>query len=192
MNHYPLVSRILHWLLAVLMIFLFGLGFYMMDLGYYDSNYTLAYRVHKEVGMIALVLGFCQLLRLVIHRSPDLLPTLRTWERISARTVHSLLFALIVLIPLSGYAIAVGAGQGVDFFGILTIPALLPEALTTSEMDIEDLASRAHFYLAWVGVALVTLHVAGAIKHHFIDRDDTLRRILFRSQTSGAERKPLR
>jgi cytochrome b561 len=87
--------------------------------------------------------------------------------------MHKLLFLLIILIPASGYAIAVAAGQGVDIFGLITVPAIFPEML-----EMEDVASDAHFYLTYAGAALVTLHVLAALKHHFFDRDKTLKRML--------------
>lgn len=157
-----------------MMLFLFVLGVYMIDLGYYDKNYTLSYSVHKAVGLIALALAFCQVLWALTHKSPALIALIKSWEQVAANLMHKLLFLLIILIPASGYAIAVAAGQGVDIFGLMTVPALFPEML-----EMEDIASDAHFYLTYMGAGLVTLHMLAALKHHFIDRDKTLRRMLY-------------
>ena len=157
-----------------MMLFLFVLGAYMIDLGYYDKNYTLSYSVHKAVGLIALALALCQVLWALTHKSPALIASIKSWEKISASLMHKLLFLLIVLIPASGYAIAVAAGQGVDIFGLMTVPAIFPEML-----ELEDIASDAHFYLTYTGAGLVILHILAALKHHFFNRDKTLKRMLY-------------
>jgi cytochrome b561 len=172
-ENYSLTSKLLHWSTALMMLFLFILGVYMIDLGYYDKNYTLSYSVHKAVGLIALVLAICQVLWALTHKSPVLISSIKYWEKIAAYVMHKLLFLLIILIPASGYAIAVAAGQGVELFGLITVPAIFPEML-----EMEDVASDAHFYLTYAGAGLVTLHVLAALKHHFFDRDKTLKRML--------------
>lgn len=162
-----------------MMLFLFVLGVYMIDLGYYDKNYTLSYSVHKAVGLIALALALCQVLWALTHESLALVATLKYWERVAAGLMHKLLFLLIVLIPLSGYAIAVAAGQGVDVFGLMTVPAVFPKML-----EMEDIASDAHFYLTYGGAGLVVLHMLAALKHHLVEKDRTLRRMLFERQVT--------
>ena len=173
---YSLVAKSFHWVTASVVIFLFVLGLYMIDLGYYDENYTVSYAVHKAVGMIGLMLATCQVVWALTHSTPALLATLKPWESVSARLMHKVLFALILLVPASGYVIAAAAGQGVDIFGVITVPAVLPEMAGTMN-DLEDFASDAHFYLAYAGACFVCLHGFAALKHHFIDKDRTLRRM---------------
>ncbi len=177
-QNYSFVSKFLHWGSAVVMTSLFALGVYMIDLGYYDENYTASYSIHKGVGMIAILIASTQILWAVSNKSPMLVATLKPWERISAKLMHWILFALILIVPLSGYGIAVAAGQGVDIFGFFSVPAILPGVLMEME-NLESLMSNAHFYLAYGSASLVLFHVVAALKHHFIDRDRTLRRMLW-------------
>ncbi|MFP6806184.1 MAG: cytochrome b [Pseudomonadales bacterium] len=179
MNNYSLLSKLLHWSMALAMFFLFGLGVYMIDLGYYDSNYTLSYSVHKAVGMIVLFVAAIQLMWAIVHKGPDMVSTLRNWERVSAALMHKLLFVLIVFIPLSGYVIAAAVGQSVDIFGLIEIPAFFPDMFKPEDIAIEDIASEAHYYLAYGGAGFVVLHLLAALKHHFVDKDRTLRRMTF-------------
>lgn len=179
-ENYSLLSKLLHWSTALLILFLFVLGVYMIDLGYYDKNYVVSYSVHKAVGLIALVVALCQVLWWLAHESLPPVASLKPWERVSAGLMHKLLFALIVLIPASGYAIAVAAGQGVDVFGWFTVPAIFAEILAAKDVPLEDIASDAHFYLAYGGAGFAALHLLAALKHHFVDKDRTLRRMLYR------------
>ncbi len=162
-----------------LMIFLFVLGVYMIDLGYYDKNYTLSYSVHKSVGILALFLAFVQIVWSLSHQSPQVLSSLKPWEKAAASMMHRVLFILVLLVPLSGYGIAAAVGQGIDMFGFLTIPAVIPDGIAFKGLATEDIASGLHYYLAYGCAALVLLHLLAALKHHFIDKDRTLRRMTF-------------
>ena len=104
---------------------------------------------------------------------PAYLPSLSDLERRAAGTVHAFLILVTVLVPVSGYVISTSAGAGVDLFGLLTVPALLPKSDT-----LRDAAIQVHFYLAYGGLGLVGLHVSAALKHHLVDRDETLKRML--------------
>jgi cytochrome b561 len=179
MENYSLISKLLHWATVIMILMLFPLGVYMIDLGYYDRNYTLSYSIHKSLGLIALLLGLCQLVWALAHKAPAPLSSLRIWEKFGASAMHKTLFVLIILMPASGYFIAAAAGQGVDIFGWLTIPAVLPDDLDFGELAVEDVASATHYYLVYGSAILVLLHILAALKHHFIDKDRTLRRISF-------------
>ncbi len=78
----------------------------------------------------------------------------------------------MLVVPVTGYIISTSAGAGVAIFGLFEVPAVLPKSA-----PLRDAAISVHYYFAYAGVGLIALHVAGALKHHFIDGDDTLRRM---------------
>ena len=96
----------------------------------------------------------------------------KQWEALAAKITHYLLYALMLVVPATGYIVSTSAGAGVSVFGLFEVPAVLPKSV-----PLRDAAISVHYYFAYAGVGLIALHVAGALKHHFIDRDDTLRRM---------------
>jgi cytochrome b561 len=172
-DRYGLVARGLHWTVAVLVIGLLWLGWYMVDVGYYGRWYNASLQWHKGLGMLALLAGGLQAGWAAGTRAPVPLTTVAAWERLGARAVRLILLAMVVAIPLTGYIISTSAGDGISIFGWLEVPAVLPE----SEI-LRDLAVDLHYYLAYVTAALVLLHVLAALKHQLIDGDGTLRRML--------------
>lgn len=173
-ERYDLVTRCLHWTAATLIIGLLWLGWYMVDLGYYDRWYNASLHWHKSLGMLALVLGAVKVCWAVARRAPALPAGMAAWERVSARSVHAILLVMMVAIPATGYVISTSAGDGVSVFGWLEAPALLP-----GSERLRDLAVELHYYLAYVTAALVVVHGLGAFKHQLIDRDGTMRRMLW-------------
>jgi cytochrome b561 len=172
-SRYGSVSIVLHWSIALLIIGLIGLGYYMVGLTYYDRWYNASLSWHKSLGMIVLGLAALKLGWRLYSPPPAPLLELRRWERLGARCMHVLLFAMMLVIPISGYFISTSAGQAVEIFGWASIPAL-------QRLDPEgrDLAIAVHFYAAYGTALLVLGHAGAALKHHFINRDDTLRRML--------------
>ena len=170
---YGLVTRVLHWTVAVLIIALLCLGWYMVDLSYYDRWYNTSLEWHKALGMVALVAGAVKLCWAMGSRAPAPLVSMAAWERSSARAMHWTLFAMMVAIPATGYIISTSAGEGIAVFGWFEVPAVL-----ASNEGLRDLAITLHYYLAYITAFLVMLHATVALKHQFVDRDGTLRRIL--------------
>lgn len=172
-NCWGWVSILIHWLSAAIVIGLFGLGLWMVDLTYYDEWYRQAPFIHKSVGMIFLLLILFRLLWRKISPAPQYLQSHTSFERKIAVIVHSLLYALMLLIMLSGYLISTADGRGIDVFGWFEVPAII------YGLDAqEDIAGDIHLVLAVSLIVLVVLHMVGALKHHFIDRDSTLTRML--------------
>lgn len=171
-EYFGIVSAGLHWSNALLMLLLFALGAYMTELTYLHPNYTLTYKVHKSLGILVFELGVLQILWSWISHRPAHIIAHRGWEKLAATVVHRIFFFMIVLIPLSGYAISSAEGQAVDFFGWYAIPALLPQIENQA-----DLAGKIHYYLAYGTLALVVLHISAAGKHQFIERDGTISRM---------------
>lgn len=158
---YGLFSRALHWLIASAVLFLIGLGWYMTGLSYYDPFYHDAIILHKAIGVIVFALLAIKVVWMFFSPMPIIgKDKLKKWEFNLAKIIHKLLWALIIFMPITGYIISTSAGTGIDIFGLFEIPALL-EISTASK----DLAENVHYYLAYTGVAFITLHIAGAIKH---------------------------
>ena len=152
---YGVVTRVLHWLVALLMIGLIVLGWWMVGLGYYDRWYHDALESHKALGMIVLALGSAKVV----------------WYLVNARVAFLL---LMVVIPVSGYLISTSAGDGISVFGLVEVPALV-----SKDDRVRDLAIAVHYYAAYTAAALVCLHAGAALKHQLVDRDGTLRRMLW-------------
>lgn len=166
-----IVSIVLHWVSALAIIGLFVLGWWMTELGYYDRWYNLAPWWHRSIGMLLLA---ATLLRLV-WRAAGTTPTLpgERLERLAAELGHQGLYALLMVVLVSGYLISTADGRGISVFDWFEVPALvsdLPRQAT--------LAGTVHWYAALVLICLAAVHMLAALKHHFIDRQDVLARML--------------
>ena len=170
---YGLLSKSLHWSNAVLIIGLIGLGCYMVGLTYYDRWYNAALAWHKSLGLVALALAMVMIGWHWYNPTPAPLAGWQSWERLAARIMQAVLLVMMIVIPLSGYMISTSAGQGVEMFGLLRIPALWH-----GDSTLRDGAIAAHFYAAYGTALLVIGHAGAALKHHFVNRDETLRRML--------------
>jgi len=171
---FGLVSKILHWLMAVILIALFGVGLYMTELDYYDALYHTLPWWHKSFGLLVVGLLIFRFAWKLSHPAPQPLKTHKKWEVSLAHLIQKLFYGLIVLIGISGYFISTAKGKGVEFFNLLEIPAIT-QAI---EEDRADLIGEVHELLAITLIALAILHAAAALKHHFIDKDETLKRML--------------
>ena len=177
-EHYGLVAILLHWLMAMVVIGLIGLGIYMVELSYYDPLGKILPFLHISIGMLLVpVLIFGMIWKLINTRPVPLAGT-TALEQALAKLVHRLLSLLIATILISGYLITTAKGSSASVFDIISIPSTI-----TSIPEQEYYAGLAHQYLAYGLIALVVLHATAALKHHFINRDNTLRRMLGMSQS---------
>lgn len=181
-TRYGVISMSLHWVMAIAVYAMFGLGLWMVTLSYYDGWYHQAPELHKSIGfmlMLALVI------RLLWRRFSPVPPALKSQTRltrISATAAHLALYAVLFAILISGYLISTADGKPISVFGLFDVPALLADAGAQA-----DLAGTVHLWLAWGVVTLSVLHGLAAMKHHFIDKDATLTRMLGKaSPDSGA------
>ena len=172
---YGLTSKLMHWAIAILIVGLIALGWYMVDLTYFDKWYNESLAVHKALGMLVLALGAFFVMWRFISPSPEHQPTLARWERIAAGCMHYALIAMMILIPVTGYFISTSAGKSVEIFGWFEIPPIMDVDKT-----LRDVAIELHYYLGYGTGILVCLHAAAAVKHQFIDRDGTLARMIWR------------
>lgn len=172
-TRYGVVAIILHWLVALTVVGLAILGLWMVDLSYYSAYYRSAPFWHKSIGLTLFAVMLFRLLWRFFNARPAHLPAHKRWEVTSAAAVHVLLYLLLFVIVVSGYLISTATGQGISFFGWFEVPALV-----TGLTSQADRAGLVHYWVAIGVLGLAGLHALGALKHHFIDRDDTLRRML--------------
>ena len=172
-NDYGLIAILLHWLVAAAIFGLFGLGLWMTGLEYYDPWYQRAPEVHKGFGVLLFVVAVLRLAWRLRNPVPRAEATHSRLERRLARFAHGLLYLLPFAVMIAGYLISTADGRSIEVFGWFEVPAAL------SGLDEqEDIAGLVHEALAFTLIGLVALHALAALKHHFIDRDRTLRRML--------------
>ncbi|MEE8573830.1 MAG: cytochrome b [Thermodesulfobacteriota bacterium] len=169
---YGAVTIIIHWAAAALLYALFLSGLYMTGLEYSDPWYHRAPDLHKSFGLCFFLLFVIRLLWRAVSRKPEMVP-MPKWEKTVATLVHRSFYPLLFLIPVCGYLISTADGRGVEFFGLFTVPPIL-----SGVEGQEDMAGAAHLYIALFTVLLSGLHSLAALKHHFIEKDATLRRML--------------
>jgi len=170
---YGLVAILLHWLVALLVIGLFSLGLWMVELNYYDPWYRSAPHIHKGTGVLLFVLVSCRLLWRFLNPTPVDEPDLGRVERLLAHASHLLLYLLLFAVMVSGYLIPTADGRPVDVFGLFEVPALL-----YGIPNQEDIAGQFHYLLALSLIGLASLHALAALKHHFHDHNRTLLKML--------------
>jgi cytochrome b561 len=173
-NRYGIISIVLHWLMAILIIGLFVLGKYMIDLDLYHPLYHKSLDWHKEFGIMMFLLLLIRILWRITNISPEPLDNYKKYEIISAKTTHFALYILLVIAAISGYFISTSAGAAIEFFGIIQIPAVM--LLNETQIDI---VARIHDVCVHLLLLLFVLHMAAALKHHFFNRDITLKRMFF-------------
>lgn len=178
-DHYTRTAVTLHWIIALLIFTAFPLGVYMHELPL--SPYKLRlYSWHKWAGVTIFLLALLRILWRATHRPPPLPAAMPSWEKFAAHAVHYLLYALILVIPLSGWLMSSAKGVQTVWFGVLPLPDLV-----SKDKELGDLLKAVHQSLNFLLLGLVIAHIGAALKHHFIQRDDTLVRMLpfFRSKS---------
>jgi cytochrome b561 len=170
---YGWITKTLHWTVALLIVGLIALGWYMVGLTYYDKWYNDSLSIHKALGVLVLALACLKVIWAAVPPSPAFSTSLKPWEKIAAKSTHIALYAMMIAIPLTGYAISTSAGDSVSFFGLFDVPAVLPKS-----EGLRDLAIELHYYLSYGTAGVVGLHALAALKHQFIDKDDTLRKMI--------------
>lgn len=163
----------LHWLTALVVFGLFGLGLYMVELNLYHPWYHKAPHLHRSIGVLLFLATVARLGWRLWNPPPSPLATHQWWEKLLARLVHGLLYLLLFAVMISGYLISTADGRGIEVFNWFSVPATL-----SSVEKQEEIAGTAHLLLASTLIAFALLHAGAALKHHFIDRDSTLRRML--------------
>lgn len=169
---YTKTAKSLHWLMAVLFLGMLGLGFYMQGLSLSPDKLKL-YSWHKWVGVTVFLLALFRIAWRVTHQPPALPSSMPRLMQIAAHAGHHMLYMLMFLIPLSGWLMSSAKGFQTVWFGILPIPDLLEK-----NKLLGDLLQTVHVSLNYLFIAVLIGHIGAALKHHFIDKDDILTRML--------------
>jgi cytochrome b561 len=169
---YGAVAQTLHWLIAAMIIVMLGLGYYMEDLPEGARKLEL-YGIHKSTGITIALLAALRLVWRLLNPPPPLPASMRPWERKAARIVHALLYLMLFVQPLVGFLQSNAAGVPVVLWGFVPLPPLIgpDEALADTLIGVHAVGGN---FLA----ILVIVHVAAALRHHFVLKDDVLRRML--------------
>ncbi|WP_298609996.1 cytochrome b [uncultured Thiothrix sp.] len=173
---YGWVSITLHWVMALLLIGMYFVGDYMVELTYYDPLYHTLPFWHKSIGI---ALGFALLFRLVWNFSNPKPATIQGAPEFTHRLAklgHLALYGLLVVLLISGYLISTAKGKGIEVFGLFELPALL-----ASNEQRGEIAGEVHEIAATLFMLLVAVHALAAIFHHVYWKDNTLTRMLGRS-----------
>lgn len=165
-DRYDRVQVFLHWLIAALILFMIGLGLFMVGLPKeselppgQESVRAFYFLLHKSMGLTVAILIVLRVVWRLTHRAPELPPTIPAWQRGASKLVHGLLYALMVAMPLSGYLQSMYSSYDTKFWGMI-----LPR-LADADKGLREQFSEVHEILAFTLIALLVLHIAAAIKH---------------------------
>lgn len=168
---YGSVAKFLHWLIVVLVAAQFVIATAMPDIHRGVVPHTLI-KLHMSFGILILLVVIIRLLWRLGHPVAPAEDPTPPWQQMAARAVHHLLYTLLVALPILGWAAASARGWQIGFFGSFALPHLV-----SAKARIGFLAGDAHTVLAWAMLAVIGLHFAAALYHHFILRDGVLRRM---------------
>jgi cytochrome b561 len=171
---YSRVAIALHWTIGVLMILNLLGGFFHESFG--KSAVPVIMSLHKATGILILVLTVVRLGWRLTHRLPPLAATVRGWEKGLAQATHWSFYFLMFALPMTGWLMSSAGGRkySISFYGLFDVP-FLP---VVQDKAAANLFAERHEVLGFVTVGLIILHVGAALKHHLIDRDNTVIRML--------------
>lgn len=173
-SRYRSSQRLLHWLMAIVIISALVIGLYCSYLTPGIPLRRALLDVHKSLGMTALFLIAIRLpLRLSLGEPANQRP-LGVFNHLAARSAHVLLYMLMILMPFAGYTTSAAGGHDLPWFGLFQLPNLLP-----LDKGIERTAAGIHEYGAYCLYAIVSLHILAALWHHFVRKDEVLKRMMF-------------
>lgn len=171
-DRYTRSAITLHWLVALLIFAAFPLGMYMHDLPLSPHKLRL-FSYHKWIGVTIFMLAVFRVSWRLTHRPPPLPERMPAWEKVSAESVHFLLYILIFAVPISGWLMSSAKGFQTVWFGVLPLPDLV-----NKDKELGDLLLEVHEVLNYLMAGLVLAHIGAALKHHLFDHDDVLARML--------------
>jgi cytochrome b561 len=170
-DSYGAATKTLHWVTAALIVTLLALGLYMTDAPAIQRLRLVP--LHKSLGVTVLALVALRILWHLYSARPSLVAGMKRLDAIAARAMHYFFYFAMVAMPLSGWFMSSAAGRPVSVFGLITLPDFVEK-----NQDLAKTFGTIHEVLGYTLIVGVILHVAAALKHHFIDRDATLRRML--------------
>jgi len=172
---YGFISKVAHWLTAILILGMIIAGFIMTNLPK-EAAYKMPLIIaHKSIGIIIALLSPLVILWIILrHTSPAYPKNMNHWLVYLARIVKLSLLLIILIMPWSGYMMATAAGRKANFFQLFQVPTLFNFTAAGG-----SLAHTIHVFVAPIAAGLIAVHILAALKHHYIDRDNVLRRMLF-------------
>lgn len=174
-------QRLLHWLMAGLILFMIGLGLWMVGIDDVFEAFGW-FQLHKSWGAVIFALALIRVIwRGVQPAKPALPDGMPGWERAAAEGAHVALYVLMFALPVSGWLMA-SASPLQDQFGIRNMVFGLiemPDPFVPGDKALESVLKAVHSTLAWTLVIVLALHAGGALKHHFVKKDDVLKRMTF-------------
>ena len=189
MNRYTRVAVALHWAIAACILFNLVTGFFMEGLKGPAKHIVVS--LHASSGLTVLALSLVRIVWRLTHRPPPLDAHLSRLEKLLAEGVHGLLYVLMLAVPLAGWAISSAStrkGAGAALWLLMPLPKIgLLDALPMAQkVAAHDSAVSAHQAGAWILLGLLAAHVAGALKHQFIDRQPQFARMWFAKSKARA------
>ena len=178
-SRYGNTAIALHWVIALLIFAGWGLGSYMVELKLSPTKLKL-YSWHKWIGVSVFLLVCVRAAWRATHPAPPANPAHPAWQRRAAHLTHVSLYLLMFALPLSGWVYSSSTGYPTVYFGLLQLPDLVGK-----NKELAAILKVIHLWLGWALAAAVTAHIMGALHHHFLDRDETLARML-----PGVHRRP--
>jgi cytochrome b561 len=170
-TRYTSTAILLHWLIAILIVGSAMAGLYMVELKLSPWKLKL-YSWHKWAGVTIWLLVVARMLWRLTHRPPEL-PPMPAWQRAASTATHALLYVLMLVIPITGWLFSSASGFPVVYFGVVQLPDLVQK-----NKELAELFQTWHAVLNYTMFAVVGLHVLAAVKHHLVDRDTVLHRML--------------
>lgn len=169
-EQYGDVAKTFHWIIALGIISMLAFGFYLETIEGPARGELMG--LHKSVGVTILILMIGRICWRIYAGHPAPMDAHARWERLVATVTHYLLYIAAFLMPLSGLLMSNAAGRPVGWFGIPVPTLISPDA------GLRNLFGASHSVFAWTLISLISLHILGALKHVFIDKDGTLKRML--------------
>ncbi|NWH09279.1 MAG: cytochrome b [Alphaproteobacteria bacterium] len=179
-QRYTSVAIFLHWLIALFILGQIAGGLYVSDMPSGAEGRFALFQLHKSFGLTILGLTLLRILWRLVNPVPPLPEAMAMWEKILARLTHLAFYALMLAMPLSGWALVSSASRAVPtyFFGLFEVPHLPGLKGLENQREVAGQISEMHELLAFLTLGLLLLHIAAALKHHYFDRDDVLTRML--------------
>lgn len=169
-SRYSSVAIALHWLIGLAIIgnLIGGLTHDALP----TDQRAIVMGLHKSMGLVILLLTFVRIGWRLANPPPPLPAHMTGGERLAARATHIGFYALMLLMPLSGWALASAGRRPLELFGLIAVPKLPVDGA------MRGIFGETHEILGWVTIALLALHVLAVVKHHWFDRDNVLARIM--------------
>ncbi|MGP1397529.1 MAG: cytochrome b [Inquilinaceae bacterium] len=181
-SRWGLVAQVLHWAMALLILIMIVLGWVMVWWPLTPLKVGL-FALHKSTGIMLLTLAVARIAWRLVNPTPRLPDTLKPYERALARITHPALYVLLLAMPMSGWIIHSASNFPLLVYGLFPLPTLVPPSTET-----QHLAERVHLTLSFILIGVLTLHIAAALKHHVVLKDDVLTRMLPRRGPSREAR----